>query len=224
LIGLQYFTINQRCILCISVASLLGLITLIYLLRWKNKMLLMSTLLIWAGGFTAGGIIEMPEPVDAYNTMIFYQRQAEQITSKQAPKMTLIISMRCPHCLQVIAYLDKQNTSGIIWRLAAIDQDSASLKRLSSFLAQAPHTNTPFALLKEIETKPVPAAAKITKALRINTKKARTFLVNIGTRSIPLLFVESSANKKIIIGSQHIINFLQQLLPGEGNTHQVPYQ
>jgi hypothetical protein len=224
LIGLQYFTINQKCTLCISVVSLLGLITLIYLLRWKNKTLMVCTLLIWAGGFTAGGIIEMPEPVDAYNTMIFYQRQTEQITSKQAPKMTLIISMKCPHCLHVIAYLARQNTSGIIWRLAAIDQDSASLKRLSSFLAQAPHTNTPFALLKEIETRPVPEAAKISKALRVNTKKALTFLANIDTHSIPLLFVESSADKKIIIGSQHIINFLQQLLPEEGNTHQGPYQ
>ncbi|MEA3386832.1 MAG: hypothetical protein U9Q89_10390 [Thermodesulfobacteriota bacterium] len=224
LIGFQYFTINQKCTLCISVASLLGLITLIYLLQWKNKTLLVCTLLIWAGGFTASGIIEMPEPVDAYNSMIFYQRQAEQITGKQAPKMTLIISMKCPHCFHVIAYLARQNTSGIIWRLASIDHDSASLKRLSSFLAQAPHTDTPFALLKEIETKPAPSAAKITKALRINTKKARTFLANIDTSSIPLLFVESSADKKIIIGSQHIINFLQQLLPGKNNTHQGPYQ
>ena len=222
LIGLQYFTINQKCILCYCVASVVVLITLIYLIRWKNKTLLMCALLIWAGGFTAGGIIEMPEPVDAYNTMIFYQKQPEQITSKQTPKITLIMSMNCTHCFHVIEYLAGQNTSGIIWRLASIDQDKASLQRLSSFLEQAPHTNKPFALLKEIETKPAPEATKIPKALRVNTKKARTFLANIDTHSIPLLFVESSADKKIINGSQHIINFLQQELPKECNTHQEP--
>lgn len=224
LIGLQYFTINQKCILCYCVASLVGLITLIYLTRWKNRTLLVCALLIWAGGFTAGGIIEMPEPVDAYNTMVFYQRQPEQITGKQAPKMTLIMSMNCTHCFHVIEYLAGQNTRGISWRLASIDQDEASLKRLSSFLAQAPHTNTPFALLKKIETEPVPETAKISKALRVNTKKARTFLANIDTRSIPILFVESPADKKIITGSKHIINFLQQLLPEEDNTNQDPYQ
>ncbi len=212
LIGFQVFTVQRICLLCFGVALLLCCITLLYSVSRRSWLIFLAGSLVWTGGVTASGIIEMPEPSGAYNSMVLIRQQAIGPTEHPDLTMTLVFSMNCPHCQEVISYLAKHPLPGINWRLAAIDQDTESLRRLGYFLQLAGNTSNIFTALHKSETGPVPRETiPKTATIKQHNKKALSFLVNNGTNSIPLLIIEHSKRKReYISGTREILAVLKK--------------
>jgi len=212
IIGFQVFTIKRFCLLCFSVAAALGVITVTYGVYRNRKEIIIAGLIAWAGGFAGSGIVEMPEPTGAYDSMVI-TRQEAAAAGRAALTMTLIFSMNCPHCEKVVAYLAEHPLDNVNWRLAAIDLDEKSLGRLDSFLREAPKDENIFSALekaKKLKTPPKPTIAKA-RLLTRRARKALTFMGNLGITGIPLLIIEDAGNERTILsGDASIIKALQK--------------
>jgi hypothetical protein len=217
LMGFQFFTIQQRCLLCISVATLLAVLALLYSIAIRSIVFFISSVLIWTGGFGAQSIMVMPPPQGASANMAFYATGKSRTSfmpttqNKVMPlQMTLIISMNCPHCQEVIAFLgDHQFETHI--KLVSIDSDHSSLARLNTFLQQAPASSNPFKLLHEIKKDSPIANGAIPQELKKQTQNGANFLNNLGITRIPVLIADFPNNQKTILtGDSEILSFLRK--------------
>lgn len=210
LIGFQFFTIGQKCQFCITVAGFLFLVSLLFCLARRKIFLFTFLLLAWLGGFASHGIIEMPEPGGAAKLMTFYTKRSTTVPPDQAVVKTLIFSMECPHCLQVIDRLATMDTNASTWRFASVDRDKNALMKISSFINQAPQTNNPFQLLKEIKEGQT-TQTSIRNDLYKRSKKALSFLSNMNINGIPTLIIKKSEDERqILTGSEAIIKHIEE--------------
>ena len=146
--------------------------------------------------------------------MVFFTTgKAYAPPSNDKRQMTLIVSMNCPHCLEVISFLAGRYPLDIKIKLAAIDTDPLSLAKLNLFLQQAPTSVNPFKLLREIkEDTSSNANTQIPPTLKNQTQNGVNFLNNLGITNIPVLIFEPSPNeKKIMAGSTEIISFIESM-------------
>jgi len=204
LIGFQFFTIKQKCFLCLATASVLILVTFLYCIARKKTLIFFTCLLAWIGGFSANGIIDMPDPSGAYKQMAFYQRTAEQNEQHPAIKKTFVFSMECPHCMEIIKELAEKNPKHTTWRLAAIDRDAVSLMKISKFMDLAAQSDNPFSLLTQIKKESIEQYS-VNKSIKTKNKKTLSFLNNFNINSVPVLIVETSeTERKLLIGSTAI--------------------
>ena len=126
--------------------------------------------------------------------------------------MTLIMSMHCPHCLEVVSYLSENMAENYKVKLATVDKDSEALSKISLFLKNAPSSENPFSLLYELKESEVAQGIEINKSLHGKGQHGLNFLSNLGLSSIPVLVYESELNKKTIVsGSTEIIQFLKSI-------------
>jgi len=213
LIGFQVFTIQQTCVICFATATVLILIALFYFIQQRLYTLLLCSIFIWLGTFGANSILVMPAPQGAYYNMSFVSLAGTDNPVNDHPQMTLIMSMSCPHCLEVIKFLSKNYPLSQTLRLATTDTDPQTLGKIESFLQQAPQSHNPFKLLKEIKESSTIEVKPARKGLEAKAKNSLNFLSNIGSTSIPVLISEQTNNeKRIIIGSSEIISFLEKTI------------
>lgn len=221
LIGFQYFTIQEKCSLCLAVAAALLLVSVSYCAARSSFTLLLCCLLAWGGGFAANSIIKMPEPGKAHSRMILHETRTASVEDSQVTSYTLIFSMECAHCLDVVEYLADQTLPPAIWALAAIDQDQPSVNKLAAFHKQAANAANPFVALQAIKQDDASEYPFFTGTIRKNNGAARSFLSNIGINNIPVLLIESpDREKRLLIGSEKIINYFDDLFTG---TLQAPH-
>lgn len=208
IIGYQIFTIQQKCYLCLAVATSLILIATLYFFLQDKHILFMSILFIWISSFLANSLIEMPEPTLARSQMIFFQQDfSKRNTSENVPEFTFIFSMNCPHCHEVISYLSDNKPKVSKWKFAITDQDNESLRKLSAFIDESKASDNPFRLLKNAI--PIVQGSSISD-LKYKSKKTITFLANMEFNSIPLLIVkESETEEKLLLGSPAILEYLK---------------
>lgn len=210
LIGFQFFTIQQKCFLCIAVAATLLVIAILYCLAYKSYLLLFCCVFVWIGGFSTQSIMKMPAPMAAGEQMIFYKK-ASQADSPQIQNQilkTFIFSMECPHCLGIIATLAATDVRNESWQFASIDNDEASISKLSRFLKEAPNAENPFLLLKQVKEEPI-HTYEISKVVKESSQHTLNFLANLGISSIPVLILDDPGGKKqIMIGATNILQAL----------------
>ena len=140
--------------------------------------------------------------------MTFFSTGHRESGKLFSPQMTLIISMNCPHCLQVISFLADNYPMDIDIRLAAIDSDKESLSAITFFLQQEKNAANPFQLLKKIKEDHLQKHISIRKGLRKQTTDGFNYIANLGITGIPVLVAELKHNeKKIFIGTDKIIPF-----------------
>jgi hypothetical protein len=155
----------------------------------------------------------MPEPTQARTQMIFFQQTgATNSTTLHQKEITLVFSMDCPHCFEIISYLADKNPKTNIWKFASTDQDIDALQRLASFVNQKDKADNPFLLLKNAELA-FPTHKYVVDTLQHQTKKTLTYLANTGYSSVPLLIVkESATEEKLLLGTESTMKYLQTLL------------
>ena len=211
LIGYQLFTLQERCTLCLATAGLLLLLTTITCLGQRLFLLLVVTLLAWGATFAHHGLLKPPPPTSAASEMLFYSAPpaADVDNTTHAPSATLIFSMHCDHCLDIIALLAQSPPHNYSWHLATIDQDSEALGRLSRFMAQANNSANPFDLLQESKQTQGPADTNIPHDLTRSGPAARRYLHNLGLDSIPVLVLQQEPDRQeILVGSTNILEAL----------------
>ncbi len=222
LIGFQFFTIQQKCLLCISVAVLLAGIAIIYCFSIRSFVFLVCFVLIWTGGFGVHAIMTMPPPQGAYANMVFFSTgkvRTSFMPTKQNQimpmQLTLIMSMNCPHCQEVISFLGDHHIDTSV-RLVSIDTEPSALARLSLFLQQVPSSSNPFKSLHDIKEKSSIDAVPISHKLKQQTEQGAIFLNNLGITNIPVLITDYSTNEKnILVGTANILSFLDEIKQGE---------
>lgn len=211
LIGFQLFTIQQKCLLCLSVAVSLLVTSLLYCLAKKAYLLLFCCLFTWICSFATNSIIKMPVPLGTATKMVFFQKKPEQNAKTVQIKNTLIFSMECPHCSEIINVLSTKDINNDIWQFASIDSDKTSLMKLSKFLQQAKKTNeNPFKILKKLKEDPL-QNFEISTLIKESTKYTLDFLSNLDISAIPVLIIDNSQDRKqIFIGTPDILNALSK--------------
>jgi len=217
LIGFQVFSIGRFCLLCFLVAALLLIVAGLYCLATRISLILITLVLVWSGGFGVHAVLTMPLPKAAFANMVFFAHQATIAPERQAnDKLTLIISMHCPHCLDVVDYLAHHPPNGYTLMLASVDQDQEALQQLETFLQRMATSANPYQLLTEIKKGDSIGNLAVRASLPLQTKNSLNFLSNLGIISIPALWIENSPiDKRIITGSENIIDFLKR--PDTGN-------
>ncbi len=213
LIGFQFFTIQQYCLICIIVALLLVLATVLYCLQVRYYAILSCLLIVWIGAFGIQKIMVMPMPASAYDSMSFYKSKPPETSQEKAKqKITLIFSMNCPHCLEVIKFLsEKELYKKYAVSLVCVDKDRKSLDQLQNFLEEVPSVPNPFQHLSEIKEKSKQFNGKVNKKLQISSQNGLVFLSNLGIRSVPVMLIEPSENEKnILISSDQILKYLKR--------------
>lgn len=212
LLGFQFVTLRQHCQLCITVAIALCLIAALYSISLKRWSIIASCLVVWGAGFMASAILIMPDTTEAKSGMVFYERNAAQEFSAP-PVATLIFSVNCPHCKEVLAALAQKNPKHISWRFAVIDDSLASINRLGYFYANASSTANPFQLLLDSKGQDTTVLdKKVSAKFPDLTRQARLFLANNKINSVPVLvFQENKAKTIILTGSTEIEAFVKAL-------------
>lgn len=210
LIGFQVFTIEQTCLICFGVAALLVVITLLYSISRKNLYIIIVGVLIWTGGFTANSIMIMPKPSGAYHAMSIVRQQAVDQSIPARATMTMVFSVDCPACLDVVSYLADNPIPEVNWHFASVDRSPESLRRLGYFLALAENSANIFKALEQSKTKTVPDQIKFNPAaIKKHNEKTLSFLANMGINTVPVLIIEhSDSRKEIISGREEIIQTL----------------
>lgn len=212
LIGFQIFSIEQKCMLCISVAALLFVVTILYCLKQKTYFLIVLFSLVWLASFSVNKFLTLPPPQSAYSKMTFFSVEGMQNEDKEIKqRLTLIISLNCQHCSEVVHFLSENYAGEVNIRLATIDTDPKSLAKLSLFLEKVIAADNPFQLLGEIKESSHGADTPIRKGLKLHAQSSLNFLNNLGITEIPILLTEVEKDeKRILIGSSQIISFLKE--------------
>lgn len=210
IIGFQIFTIQKPCLLCLSVAASLIIVSGFYFFSHRNTLLVICCILVWLGAFGANALLDVPEPIGSPTEMILFQQTNS--AKQDATELTFIFSMNCSHCFEVISYLALYPPANITWKLASPDQDDLSLQKLTEFQMKAVQSKNIFQTLKEVEmAKKLPSFQNL-KEVRHRSKKTLTFLANIGFNSVPLLIVHSSdTEERFLSGAKEILNYLKTL-------------
>ncbi len=214
IIGFQLFTIGQKCILCLTVASLLFCAATLLSLGYR-RIFLLFFVIAWLGGFLGSSVLSIPEPRDAYSKMAVLEKAA---VTQQAEKTihTLVFSLHCPHCREVVEQLARKDVSGTVWRLAVVDEDAESLNGLAGIFPALSSSSNPFQVLARLEQDLVAGRESgegggDIRRLRIAAAKARTFIANLNLSSVPVLLVETKAEKRVFRGAEAILHYLDTL-------------
>ena len=212
LLGFQFITLRQHCQLCISIALSLGLISLFYSASLKRWSILCSVLTVWTAGFLANAILIMPDTTETQAGMTFYERPAAR-TLPPPPVATLIFSMECPHCTELLESLAKTNPNTMTWRFALIDDSSRAYNKLGYFYANLPTSTNPFQILVDAKKSQAKLEdKKLLAKLPELTRQARLFLATNTLRTIPVLvYKETDGRITMIPGSSEIASFLNSV-------------
>lgn len=216
LIGYQFFTINEFCLLCHLVALSLILIGCTWVIAERHFLLLFCILAAWTGGFFSQSIMSMPVPSASPHNMVIYDTtRPSPATDPNYPSITLFFSMNCPHCMEIVEFLESQELNKANWKFASVDLDTQSLEKLVLFTERASTHQNVFSTLydiKKMKTSSLTNSDSISSIKERNTQSLR-FLTTLGINSIPVILVEETSSKTIILrGKEQSLGYIQQLL------------
>lgn len=215
LIGFQFLTIREACQLCIGVAVLLLAVTILYSISRKSWLIVLTGLLAWSGSFAAGGIIDIPAPSGAYSSMVLIKQHGEADALKNQTTVTLILSMNCPHCINVVAWIADNKLPPVNWKIAFIDKDKRSIQRIEAYIQLARETGNIFAALEESKNETEPTGNDFVldpSVVKEKSQKTLAFMSNVGATSVPFMIIKHSPSRsEHISGAGNIIEALKTL-------------
>jgi hypothetical protein len=211
LIGYQVFTIKEYCALCFGIAALLTTIIIFYCLAHRLFLILIISVFVWVSSFCATAIIDPPPPSGVFHQMAFLDARGIQSDKIDKPTVTLIFSMECPHCIDLISFIGQSDYTAVNWRLASTDLDKQSINKINTFLDElSPGINIFKQLQMTKERISLSPSVDDGKTILSKNKKTHSFMANIGISSIPLVVIETPDNRKEIIwGSEMAKKHLQ---------------
>ncbi len=219
LMGFQVFKIQKLCLICLATALVLIAIHLVYSFGLKSFAVAVAGLAVWAGAFAGNGLLKMPQGPKAPVNFVFYSLRATN--GPEFPRLTLIFSLHCPHCLKVIERLSEIPPGSLNIRLATVDTDAEALEKLSFFLKEAPKSDQPLSLLLKFKRSASSEKRAIPAGLVAAAQAARKFLFAQGLYGIPVLMVEEGPDRRLILsGEEAIMTYLQQIFTPQGSNQE----
>ena len=222
LIGYQIFSIKQYCTICICTAVLFLLVIMLCCWAYNETFLLVCVLLAWIGAFGANSIMARNVVSGDTNSMILIGKNAYAATLENPPPtITIIFSMDCPHCLELISYIGESRHDMLNWRFASVDQDDVALGKIAAFVQRAPTDDNLFFLLRDIKSASPKENInkKSVDSILEKNKAAFSYLAHRNINKIPVLIIQKSENEQTILtGSDTAKNYLQDFFIKYANT------
>lgn len=205
ILGFQRFGIQETCILCYAVGAVLLLILLTH--GWTRRSLatVVMGVAVWSAGFASQSMFVFPERTPELPQIALATHATDQPNSAE---LYYFFSLHCPFCTQVLSSLATHQPQSGTWNLVPLDTKPADQRKLSAFLEHPQISDNPFQAILSVEQAATPDMA-ISPRVADATHKAGVFLRNGGYRGVPLLLVQESPTRRIILqGRDPILNYL----------------
>ncbi|HDQ41524.1 MAG TPA: hypothetical protein ENN39_10925 [Desulfonatronum sp.] len=205
ILGFQRFGIQESCILCYAVGATLFLILLSY--SWARRSLagVILGVAVWTAGFVSQALFLFPEKTpDLQETVLFTLHDAPS----SGPQLYYFFSLHCPFCTHVLASLAVHPPQAGQWNFVPLDTRPDDQRKLSALLDQSRTSGNVFQAVLDIEQASVPDV-KISANVVDSTRKGGIFLRNSGYRGVPLLLVQETPSRRVVLqGREPILNYL----------------
>ncbi len=204
ILGFQRFGIQEACILCYAVGAALFLILASYGWMRRSLAVVVMGLAVWTAGFASQAFFQLPEKTpELQETVLLTHRKANA-----GPQLYYFFSLHCPFCTQVLASLATHQPTGGDWHFVPLDNRADDQRKLTALVERFSQADNPFQAILEAETALVPDVAIASKVLD-STRKGGIFLRNSGYRGVPLLLVQETPSRRIVLqGREPILNYL----------------
>jgi hypothetical protein len=205
ILGFQRFGIQETCILCYAVGAVLLLILLTH--GWTRRSLatVVMGLAVWSAGFASQAMFVFPERTPELPQIVLITHATDQPDSAE---LYYFFSLHCPFCTQVLASLAKHQPQSGTWNLVPLDSKPEDQRKLSALLEHPQISDNPFQAVLAVEQAAAPDMA-ISPRVTDATHKAGVFLRNSGYRGVPLLMVQETPTRRIVLqGRDPILNYL----------------
>ena len=209
LLGFQYFSVKEQCHLCVGVgAALLTVLLLFSLVRRRTAVFLLG-LSVWAGGGIARSLISIPDRTPLLEQIDGISLQHAE--TEKWPGFYYFFSLHCPHCTDILANLAGDASSDHSWKLFPLDRSPADLKRIAWAMRQEMEGKNIYeAIVRVAKNDDVPDV-HVPDTLVDEIDRIRAFFEGNGFTRVPLLIVDESRNKRLILtGGAAIVNYLHR--------------
>lgn len=205
ILGFQRFGIQEACVLCYAVGIALFLILASYGWMRRSLAIVVMGVAVWSAGFASQAMFVFPERTPELSRIVLTSHRTAQ---PEGAELYYFFSLHCPYCTQVLASLATHQPRSGTWHLVPLDTQPADQQKLSSLLDHPQISDNPFQAILSMEQAPAPDVA-ISPLVAEATHKAGIFLRNGGYRGVPLLLVQETPTRRIILqGRDPILNYL----------------
>lgn len=205
ILGFQRFGIQEACVLCYAVGIALFLILFSYGWMRRSVAVVVMGVAVWSAGFASQAMFVFPERTPELKQIVLTTHSTTQPNTAQ---IYYFFSLHCPFCTQVLASLATHKPQSGTWHLVPLDTQPVDQRKLSALLDHPQISDNPFQAILAVEQAPAPDMAILPEVAEA-TQKAGVFLRNSGYRGVPLLMVQETPTRRIILqGRDPILNYL----------------
>ncbi|PTN38526.1 hypothetical protein [Desulfonatronum sp. SC1] len=205
ILGFQRFGIQEACVLCYAVGVALLLILLAFGAARKSLAAVVMGLAVWTAAFASQAMFLFPERTPDLRETVLVTHRADTSTY---PQLYYFFSLHCPFCTHVLASLATHPPVSGEWNLVPLDTQPEDQRKLTALLDLPETAGNPFQAILLVEQSAAPDIAiqpQVTEAAR----KGGTFLRNSGFRGVPLLIIQETPTKRVVLqGRDPILNYL----------------
>lgn len=210
ILGFQRFGIQEFCALCYGVGAALFLILAAF--GWMRRSLatVIMGIAVWSAAFASQALFVFPQKTPDLQQTVLTTFQAAQPNGSQpnGPQLYYFFSLHCPFCTQILASLATHPPRSGDWHLIPLDTQPGDQRKLAAWLDHPRITTNPFRAFLDVKESPppdVPIQSRIQDAAR----KGAIFLRNSGYYGVPLLIVQETPAKRVVLqGREPILNYL----------------
>lgn len=211
LLGFQFVTVKERCLLCIGVA--LFLFAFAALLSWNRKKAYIFILAgaVWLGGFAANGILEYKISPASLDKIEVITRKGEK--DRKWPRFYFFFGLHCAHCSKVLANLAVNNRDPFTWYLIPLNDSKKDLSRIKAIFGSKEIEKNAFLAVLEIENKKDEEIepGRPPEEVIQGVKKAKEFFTSRGYKGVPILIVDENRGKRVVLqGVEAIMRYLKK--------------
>lgn len=212
LLGFQFVGLEEKCALCIGVAS--ALFVQLGLLAWVRRSVLIFFLgaAVWIGGFTANSVLDLDVTAPVVTETSFLNTAPDGNASAHYPQHVLFFSLHCDHCSKILGNLsiNKEHLPET-WLFSCIDNKEDDLFRLSHILASSATKENPFLEILRLESLETVEPVLISEDLRRTVREARAYFKMKEFGGIPVLVVVERPGRELILrGENTIMDYLRE--------------
>ncbi|RQD59363.1 MAG: hypothetical protein D5R98_07595 [Desulfonatronovibrio sp. MSAO_Bac4] len=209
LLGFQYFSIKEQCLLCFGVGAGLLIVLLLFSIVRKKISILILGLAVWVGGGIAGSMINIPDRAPLLEHISGISVQSSE--AQEWPKFNYFFSFHCPFCTEILIRLAKNESAEYSWELFPLDNSQVDLKKIAWLMElDGNEKNIFYELVKIEQSRDVPDI-EVTDSLENQVDQIRTYFRGSGFRGVPLMIVEESQGRRLILtGADNVFRYLYE--------------
>jgi len=191
--------------LCYGVGVALFLILAAFGWMRRSMATVVMGVAVWTAAFASQALFVFPQKTpDLQQTVLTTFRAAQP----NGPQLYYFFSLHCPFCTQILASLATHPPQSGNWHLISLDTQPGDQRKLAALLDHPQAATNPFRAILDAAQTPAPDVP-IQGWIEDAAHKGAVFLHNSGYRGIPLLIVQETPTRRVVLqGRDPILNYL----------------